>query len=218
MVTQNHFLVAANVPEISERDEGWDDVRPWQSETLRGAEDTATSVHMFALRCLGRRQRRIELAYDKREPVLRDGACDSAGPDIDKGLVKLRHVYARGLCVDDGGLFAIVSRGESEERRRQRDLLRLLCDLGVMSDSAIPTALARSIAARGIVVVVFLKLLNDVPVAKLGLVLAEGDISNFARASGRKLAAKVASKRRTGGALRRRQGIWNYGRDRGPLD
>ncbi|OAX33892.1 hypothetical protein K503DRAFT_786165 [Rhizopogon vinicolor AM-OR11-026] len=78
---------AANVPEISERDGVWDDVWSWHSETSRGAEDTTSSVHMFALQCLGSRQRRLELADDKREPVLRDGVCDSVGPDIDKGPV-----------------------------------------------------------------------------------------------------------------------------------
>ncbi|OAX34004.1 hypothetical protein K503DRAFT_775017 [Rhizopogon vinicolor AM-OR11-026] len=75
-----------------------------------------TLLYDEPINCLGRRQCRFELADDSREPVLRGGVCDGVGPDINKGLVKMYRVYARGLCVDDGGLFDVVSRGESAER------------------------------------------------------------------------------------------------------
>jgi|SRR5882757_833503 len=68
-----------------------------------------------SINCLSRGQCWLEVADDKQEPMLRDEVCDSVRPDINKGLVQLRCVYARRLCANDGRLFAVVSRGESAE-------------------------------------------------------------------------------------------------------
>jgi len=74
---------------------------------LETSRDTKEYIHIAIMLLVW-----LELADDKREPVLRDGVCDDVRPDVNKGLVKLRCVYARRLCADDGGLFAVVSCGD----------------------------------------------------------------------------------------------------------
>ena len=61
-------------------------------------------LHNKPINSLNSRQR-LQPTDNKRRPVLRDGVCNGIRPEIDEGLVDLRHVYARKLGTDDGGLF-----------------------------------------------------------------------------------------------------------------